>query len=487
MRHRLSTGLTGPERASDRSMMKIHFLLYGVALALPGAAMAQAHLPATGARPLEIDFSSDPVLALGARHAPLSQLRSAVLQVLASNPLMAEARARQDEASAVIDEARDRIGPSATASVQSYRVIARKFDTGDTGNLVERTRPLQRTDALLQIEQRVFDFGASSARLRSAEARAQAAGADAVRTRSTLTLEFISTWYEVTSYRALIEVIDAFLASERDLREAVRRRIAAGASAEIERTQMDALFAAANARRARAVRSLGIAEAQFRAQSGSPPAPGLQRPPTINAATAAAGFLDGDARSSPQVRGAEALAKAAQAEARAARADRLPSITTGVDAGRYGVLEQQPDYDIRARVTLRAPLFGGGLSARADQAEARARGAQAVADRVRRDAERDVRIAMGDVAALEAQLTALEGSYRAARISRDAVAARFIGQRGTINDVAVAESDFVAAATAYIQGLGELDAARYAVLAETGQLLAQLGIAESGREVGDGQ
>lgn len=258
MRHRLSTGFTGPERASDRSMMKIHFLLYGVALALPGAAMAQAHLPATGARPLEIDFSSDPVLALGARHAPLSQLRSAVLQVLASNPLMAEARARQDEASAVIDEARDRIGPSATASVQSYRVIARKFDTGDTGNLVERTRPLQRTDALLQIEQRVFDFGASSARLRSAEARAQAAGADAVRTRSTLTLEFISTWYEVTSYRALIEVIDAFLASERDLREAVRRRIAAGASAEIERTQMDALFAAVNARRARAVPHSGL-------------------------------------------------------------------------------------------------------------------------------------------------------------------------------------------------------------------------------------
>ena len=40
-------------------------------------------------------------------------------------------------------------------------------------------------------------------------------------------------------------------------------------------------------------------------------------------------------------------------EARAARADRLPQITAGIDAGRYGVFENDRDYDIRGRVALR--------------------------------------------------------------------------------------------------------------------------------------
>jgi outer membrane protein, adhesin transport system len=170
------------------------------------------------------------------------------------------------------------------------------------------------------------------------------------------------------------------------------------------------------------------------------------------------------------VRSAEASSTASLQEARAARADRLPQITAGVDAGRYGVIENDRDYDVRGRVALRYRIFGA-IDARAEQYEARARGAEARATRIREEAERDAAIAWSDVNALTEQLDALEASYTAARRSRDVTAERFRVARGTLFDVAAAEDAYFEAATAYIQSLSELDAARYVLLSRMGRLL----------------
>uniref|UniRef100_UPI00140DEB3D TolC family protein n=1 Tax=Sphingosinicella sp. YJ22 TaxID=1104780 RepID=UPI00140DEB3D len=141
----------------------------------------------------------------------------------------------------------------------------------------------------------------------------------------------------------------------------------------------------------------------------------------------------------------------------------------------YGVFENDRDYDVRARLGLRWRLFGG-VDPRARQFAARARGAEARADRVRVEAERDAAIAWADVQALEQQLAALEAAYRASRQSRDVIVTRFRAARGTLFDVIAAEDAYFAAATAYIQGLTELDAARYILLSRTGLLLQRLGI-----------
>ena len=127
------------------------------------------------------------------------------------------------------------------------------------------------------------------------------------------------------------------------------------------------------------------------------------------------------AEQSAPVRSAEAKFDAARQEARAARADRLPQVAVGVDAGRYGVIENDRDYDIRGRVGMRWRLFGAA-DARAEQAEARARAADARASRIREEAGRDAAIAWSDVRALEEQLEALEAAYIASRRSRDVIA-----------------------------------------------------------------
>jgi adhesin transport system outer membrane protein len=175
------------------------------------------------------------------------------------------------------------------------------------------------------------------------------------------------------------------------------------------------------------------------------------------------------------VRSADAQSDAARDEARAARADRLPRIAAGVDAGRYGVIETDRDYDIRANIGLRYRIFGG-LDARGDQAAARARAADAHAARLREEAGRDAAIAWSDVRALEDQLNALEASYIASRRSRDVIAERFRSARGTLFDVVAAEDSYFESATAYIQALTELDAARYVLLSRMGRLLDTLQI-----------
>jgi adhesin transport system outer membrane protein len=77
---------------------------------------------------------------------------------------------------------------------------------------------------------------------------------------------------------------------------------------------------------------------------------------------------------------------------------------------------------------------------------------------------------------MEEQLQALERAYIASRQSRDVIVARFRAARGTLFDVIAAEDAYFAGATAFIQGLTELDAARYILLSRTGRLLTRIGI-----------
>ena len=171
------------------------------------------------------------------------------------------------------------------------------------------------------------------------------------------------------------------------------------------------------------------------------------------------------------------MAEASRNDAKAAHRDRLPTISAGVDAGRYGIYETPRDYDVRARITLRQRLWGG-IEERDHQARARARAAEARALRVQTEAARDAEIAWSDVKALEEQRIALEATYLASRRSRDTIAERFRVASGTLFDVIGAEDSYFETAVGYLQSVTELDASRYVLLSKTGQLLPTLGITD---------
>jgi adhesin transport system outer membrane protein len=454
------------------------------ALLIASAASAQEPLPAPSGRPFEIDFAADPVLRLRREQTEFETFRGVIAGAVERHPGTAEAAATEDEALAVLSEARSAVLPTVDATVTSYRVLSREF-SNDPTNIIERSRPEQRTDAILSAQQTIFDFGATSRRISAAGARLRAAGADLEASADQIALNAVGAWYDVFGYRALVALTEAFVDSQRELRAAVELRIREGASAEGDLARVDSYTAQAATRLARFRRLAAGAEARFSEITGTPapigleraPAPGL---PVRNRDEAAMASAD-----SALVRSAEAIADAGRQEARAARADRLPQISAGVDAGRYGVFETDRDYDIRGRVAMRWRLFGNA-DARADQADARARAADARATRIAEEAERDAAIAWSDVTALEQQLQAVEAAYIASRQSRDVIAERFRAARGTLFDVVAAEDSYFEAATTYIQSLTELDAARYILLSRTGRLLETLRI-DADRLRGEGE
>jgi adhesin transport system outer membrane protein len=449
----------------------------GVALCIfaTGAAQSQTQLPDPTQTPLDIDFAHDPILGLARQQASNELFRATVEAAVRRHPATDESRAAVDEADAVVDGARESLYPSADIQVSTFRVLSREF-SNDPNNIIERSRAPTRTDALVSVQQTLLDFGAGGSRVRAAGARLRAAGADLEATADRVALSTIASWYDVFDYRALTQLSEAYAASLRDMREAVEMRIGQGASAEADLAQADIYIARADTRLAQFRRQLANAEATFATWTGMPVPGALARAPAPALLVSGGDDLGLAAASNAVVRSAQANAESARQEARSVRAERLPQVTAGIDAGRYGVFETDRDYDIRGRVGLRFRLFGGA-DARASEYAARARAADARAVRIRAEAERDAAIALSDVQALERQLAALESSYTSSRRSRDAIVERFRVARGTLFDVATAEDVYFESATAYIQSLTALDAARYVLLSRTGRLLPALDIA----------
>jgi len=436
---------------------------------------AEGGLPLPVADPLRIDPATDPVLRLARSSADPAPFRAAIAEAVRRNPALDEAAAQVGEAEALRDEAQALALPTADLTLSSFTVLSRAFSS-DPGNVLERSRPRNRTDGLLRVQQPMIDWGASLDRIRAGRARLAAARAGVEDIGTQVALRAVSAWYQVYGYRALLRLAEAFIAGQRELRTALQLRIAQGAAAPADIAQVDGYIAAADSQAAYFRRLLKSAEAQYVALIGAPPPIDLGRAPEPPSTGSDAVGSAGDVERLPTVRIARLGADAARLEARASRAELLPRVGVGIDAGRYGIVETERDYDIRGNVTLSMRIGGGGAQ-RARQASARANGADARLRRTRIDAQRDAEIARSDVAALEAARAAIERNYLATRQSRDVLAERFRVSRGTFFDLLVAENNYFAVASRYMQTVMELDGARYALLARTGRLLPALGIA----------
>lgn len=431
-------------------------------------------LPAPGGDPLAIDPASDPVLRLARTQTQFATFREAIAAAVSRNPALDESVAQVDEAEAARQEAKARALPVADLSVSTFQVIDRAF-SNDPNIVLERSRPRNRTDGLVRVQQPIVDFGSSVARIRAGQARLEAARSSVEDTGTRLALQAVSAWYTVYGYRVLVELGEAFGARQRGLRGSVDERIRQGAAAAGDIAQVDSYIASSGAQLADFRRRLAGAEAQYVAVVGMAPPPELARAPAPSLAGVARASLESDTDSLPIVRAARFGATAARDDVRALKSDRLPQLSAAVDAGRYGIIENDRDYDIRGSLTLSMRL-GGGAKQRVDQAQARAEGADARLRRTQVEARRDAEIAWADVAALEEAQAAIEHNYLASRRSRDVLAERFRVSRGTLFDLLAADSNYFGVAARFVQTMIELDTARYALLARTGRLLPTLDI-----------
>ena len=441
-------------------------------------AQATTDLPEPVTSPLDIDFAGDPVLGLANSAADPETFRAIVVAALEDSPRTREADAQTRAAEARVIEARSGLLPVIDANVASFHTLDRQF-TNDPQNLIERSRPRDRTDFTLQLAQPIFNFGSALATTRAASARLRAAGFQREARAGEVAGEMVIAWTQVFGYQALERLYDGFLAAQDGLDEAIDRRIAQGVSAEGDRSRVASLRAQGAVQLAQARRQLASAEARFEQLSGFAAPQRLMRPPLLDPMEMSLDYAQLSAQDIPQVRSYESLAEARLQEAKAARARRLPNVTSRVDFGRYGFLQDKIDYDLRGTINIGWRFFGGGVWARARAAGADADAAVALADSVREEAARDAAIAWSDVEALEAEVAALDDAYRAARQSRDIVVARFGALRGSLFDVADAQGVYLNAASSYIRSLAELDAARYILILRTGRMTELLDIEET--------
>lgn len=434
-------------------------------------------LPARGHDPMAaIDVAEDPVLSLSERAAPMAAFRDAISSAVARNPSIDEALANLSVADAQRDEARAGLFPDVTIGFQGRQTIDREF-SNDPDNVLERSRSLSRYDATASVEQTILDFGATSARIVAATHRMKSAALEIDATAERVALAAVAAWYDVFAYRALVSLSESFLANQQEALASIQDRIDQGVNAPGDLARVESSIALTGTGLARYRRQLANAEARYTELIGAPPPQGLMRAPAPDMPAMSREMAEYLARTSPAVEAAQERARAAYHDSRATKADRLPRVVAGVDAGQYGIFRDREgeDYDVRARVSVQQRFFAGTF-ARADADVARADAAQARALGLEQEAVREALIAWADMDALEDQLAALSENYIASRRTRDVLAERFFYARGSLFDVLQAEDNYFAVAGNYIQALTERDSARYVLLARTGRLLDALAI-----------
>jgi len=84
-------------------------------------------LPVPTGRPMEIDFSADPVLRLRHIETTFEPFRAAIASAVENHPGTLEAAANEDEARGALEEARQGQLPTVDLNVTSYRVLSRAF------------------------------------------------------------------------------------------------------------------------------------------------------------------------------------------------------------------------------------------------------------------------------------------------------------------------------------------------------------------------
>lgn len=450
-------------------------LAAAVAVCVHDASVAQLSLPVPRQDPLS-EVGNDPVLAIEQGGSPENDqaFLDLVRMAAARHPLMAKARADEQVADATRRIVRSELLPKFEFGINADHTLQRRFGN-NVSTIVERSRLDGRTDLSASATQTLFDFGATARSIQGARAKQWAIVWQTHDQLARLALRATDAYYDLLAAQQLGGLSRSYLDRQRSLRDAVAERIVRGASARGDLARVDAMLARASSQGSRFERQLAEASARFSEITGMPAPAVVVRPSFIGPVIADRDQAVQGSEGAPAVIAIRREAEAARHDARAARSAALPKVTGGVEAGRYGVLEGLPDYDVRARFTVRMGL-NGGTDARIDRASAEALSAEARAAVAREEAERDASIAFSDLEALNAQLIAQRSNYIAARQVRDVTAERFRLERGTPDDMLDAEETLFGVAANYVQAVAERDAARFMLLYRAGKLIDALAL-----------
>lgn len=406
--------------------------------------------------------------SLTAQAAPSVSLRDAVRNGLDHHPAVSVARAGHGGAEALLGEVGAARFPSLVVDASMIRfqepmVVAplHRFDL--------TSPPLFDRDLLqsnLNLGYTLFDGGARGARIRRAEAGAEAAWQgvrDAeMEVVSSVTLSYLS----VLTSREVLDASDRQAAALQSERDRVLLMLEEGRAARVDLLRVQAALSRAEAGRVSARVRLDVAVQELRRltglgasdlQSGSPLPLRLGRarvPDRTEALTRAKG-------GSPPLEAARRGVLAAEAGRSEAKASRLPNLQLGARYAEYGTIEGDFTWEWQATFQLSYPLFTGGgrtnVIRRAEAEERRAIEALRLTElQMESGIDRALAVVQEAGALKEALAAAAEQSEEVARIEHLALEAG----AGVQTDYLTAEAELFRARAALSQARhGEIAAA----------------------------
>lgn len=295
----------------------------------------------------------------------------------------------------------------------------------------------------------LFDFGARSNQVESAEYRLLAANLIQNRTLQDVVLLVEQAYYQLIGFEALVQVNEQSLKNNQTALEAAQKRRESGLAtvADVYRAETQVAQAQLNLTRSRG--DYEKAKGRLAAAVGLPVQNTL-RIQTLSAApqireitTSLSELLEQAKALRPDLVAAEAQARAARASAEAASKAGLPSIEVAGATGRTSFWDDRPSAtNYSLGLNLRIPLFTGfrdTYSAR--QAQAQLEQAEAARDVLYQQTELDVWQAYYDLQTAAGGTVSTEAQVKSAEQTAQATLARYRAGFGSILDLITAQQD----------------------------------------------
>ena len=322
-------------------------------------------------------------------------LEEALAAALAHAPEVAAADADADAASARLDQARAEHMPTATLSGS---IGYGRLDPGGFFGL-GRADVTPRT-AQMAIEQPLFTGGRVGAGIDRARAGMAAADAGKTGTRSQLVLAVTQAYGDVLTAAHLVDLYGRLVSQTTEIGRQAQLKFRAGESPSTDVAQADARLAEARAGLARAQGMQVSAQARFRNLTGLQPADLQPLPANPPLPASLDEAMDAAIEANPMLAQVEAGLRGAQAAARGARAERLPTVGAFAEAATVrdqffpGYRGDSATVGIRARWQI---FSGGRVSGKVAEADSTVLAADARLRAARLQIEEQVIAAFQDV------------------------------------------------------------------------------------------
>jgi adhesin transport system outer membrane protein len=320
------------------------------------------------------------------------------------------------------------------------------------------------------LEQKLYDFGATPARIAAARSQTQAAQADSEDTAEQIASDTLAAYMQAAAAQEQLAVAREQIQAMQAVLGRIEQRVRAGLSGASDRSAARVSLQRAQLEAQKADTASGAAMSTLLSYIGVWPErlTPLARSAQLFCASSAA---QPDFEQAPSIRAALSAAQAAQAARDEARASQYPSIGVGVSRTQSSSSHDGAYNATWVGLVLQGSVsLGGEAQARLAAAQAQHAAAERDLDAKRLDARTRYAVAQLQSAGARARLDELQGIAALARQTRDLYWQEYTLDKQSLANVLGAERDIYLAQWDAVQALSEAIGADIAALAAAGRL-----------------